>query len=155
MARAPETGGCDADRSGAPVVGRLLALIEDGLAALVVHPGQSGRAALRAQTVVDLQGTHIGRPVLLVFDHGDPERPIVTGLIRGDGDAPVLPLPGSVALEADGERLVVSARDRLVLRCGEASITLTRSGKVLIRGRYIVSESSGAHRIRGGSVQLN
>ena len=41
------------------------------------------------------------------------------------------------------------------LRCGKASITLTRAGKVLIRGAYLLSRSSGVNRIKGGSVQIN
>jgi uncharacterized protein (DUF2345 family) len=62
---------------------------------------------------------------------------------------------GNVDVEADGERLVVSARQQLVLRCGKARITLTRAGKVLVEGTYISSRSSGVNRIRGGSVHLN
>jgi hypothetical protein len=57
--------------------------------------------------------------------------------------------------EVDGERLVFTAKKEIVLRCGKASITLTRSGKVLIRGAYLLSRSSGVNRIKGGSVQIN
>lgn len=42
-----------------------------------------------------------------------------------------------------------------MLRCGKASITLTRSGKIILRGTYISSRSSGVIRIKGGSVQIN
>jgi hypothetical protein len=49
----------------------------------------------------------------------------------------------------------VSAKERLVLRCGKASVTLTRAGKVIIEGSYVVSRSTGVNRIKGGSVQLN
>jgi uncharacterized protein (DUF2345 family) len=55
----------------------------------------------------------------------------------------------------DGQRVDVRAEQEIVLRCGKASITLTRAGKVLIRGAYISSQSSGANRIKGGSVHLN
>ena len=41
------------------------------------------------------------------------------------------------------------------LRCGKASLILTRAGKVLIRGAYLLSRSSGVNRIKGGSVQIN
>jgi hypothetical protein len=51
--------------------------------------------------------------------------------------------------------LIVSAREQLILRCGAASITLTKSGKVLIQGAYVSSTSTGVNRIKGGSVQLN
>ena len=52
-------------------------------------------------------------------------------------------------------RLTLAAEKEIVLTCGKSSITLTRAGKVLIRGAYISSRSSGAHRIKGGSVQIN
>lgn len=51
--------------------------------------------------------------------------------------------------------MIVSAKEQLVLRCGKASITLTKAGKVLIKGSYVLSRSSGVNRIKGGSVQLN
>jgi hypothetical protein len=49
----------------------------------------------------------------------------------------------------------VSAERQLILRCGDASLTLTRAGKVLISGSYVLSRSSGANRIRGAVVELN
>jgi len=63
--------------------------------------------------------------------------------------------PGLVEVDADGQRLFVTAKQQLVLRCGAASITLTKAGKVLIQGSYVSSRSSGVNRIKGGSIQLN
>ena len=50
---------------------------------------------------------------------------------------------------------MLTAEHEIVLRCGKASLTLTRAGKVLIRGTYLLSRSSGVNRIKGGSVQIN
>ncbi len=58
-------------------------------------------------------------------------------------------------MDADGQRMVVSAKEQLVLRCGQASITLTKAGKVLIDGTHVLSRASGVNRVKGGSVQLN
>jgi len=55
-------------------------------------------------------------------------------------------------VRVDGERVVFDAKKEIVLRCGKASITLTRAGKVLIRGAYLLNRSSGVNRIKGGSV---
>lgn len=55
----------------------------------------------------------------------------------------------------DGKRVVLEGQEEVVLKCGEASITLTRNGKVVIRGKYLLSRSSGVNRILGGSVQVN
>jgi uncharacterized protein (DUF2345 family) len=53
------------------------------------------------------------------------------------------------------EHLVITASKQITLECGESSITLTAAGKIIIRGKYIVSRSSGVQRIKGGSVQIN
>lgn len=140
----------------AAVTGELVGLTDEGQTPLVVFAGQAGTAALRARSVVDLHGAHIGRGVVLMFDGADPARPIVMGVLRDGrtGWVPAAPA-AQVDVDAGGERMVVSARAQLVLRCGKASITLTRAGKVLIQGSYVSSQSTGVNRVKGGSVQLN
>jgi len=61
----------------------------------------------------------------------------------------------SPELLVDGKRIQLTARQEIVLRCGKASITMTGAGKVIIRGAYVSTLSSGANRIKGGSVQIN
>jgi hypothetical protein len=51
--------------------------------------------------------------------------------------------------------MIVGAKEQLVLRCGKASITLTKAGKVLIQGAYVSNRSSGVLRLKGGSVNIN
>lgn len=55
----------------------------------------------------------------------------------------------------DGDKVVIEGKEEIVLKCGEASITLTKAGKILIRGKYLLNRSSGVNRILGGSVQVN
>jgi len=90
-----------------------------------------------------------------MFECGDPAKPIVMGVLREGEGWPLADRPGRVEVDADGERLIVSAKEQLVLRCGKASITLTKAGKVLIQGTYVASRSSGVNRVKGGSIQLN
>ena len=137
------------------VVGELLAITDEGRTPLLAFPGQAGTAAVRGRSIVDLHGAHIGRPVVLMFEAGDAARPIVMGVLRGGTGWPLEARPGTVSLDADGERLIVTAHEQLVLRCGKASITLTKAGKVLIEGAYVSSCSSGVNRVKGGSIQLN
>jgi Domain of unknown function (DUF6484) len=136
------------------IIGELLAIADDGKTSLVIYPGQPGTAALRARTVLDLHGIHIGRSVVLMFEGGDSSLPIIMGVLHQIDQQP-LDAPGHVEVDADGERLVVSAKEQLVLHCGKASITLTKAGKVIIQGSYVSSRSTGVNRIKGGSVQLN
>ncbi len=137
------------------VVGELLALSDEGVTPLVRYPGQSGSAAVRARSTVDLHGPHIGSHVVLLFEQGHVDRPIVVGVLRGAAGWPIEDKPAQVEVDADGQRMVVTAREQLVLRCGKASITLTKAGKVLIEGSYLLSRSTGVNRVKGGSVQLN
>jgi hypothetical protein len=138
-----------------PIVGELIAMTDDGRTPLVIYPGQPGSAAIAARTVVDLHGAQIGRAVVLMFENADPLRPIVMGVLREGAGWPLAERPAQVEVDADGERLTIEAREQLVLRCGKASITLTKAGKVLIQGAYVSSRSTGVNRIKGGSVQLN
>jgi hypothetical protein len=115
-----------------------------------------------ARALVAVAEEDFGREVALMFEEGDPRRPIVLGLMHVPDPAPVVsaccalhshdPAPEP---ESDHERLEFSAEREIVLRCGDASITLTREGKVLIRGAYLLSRSSGTNSIKGGSVQIN
>ena len=144
----------DLARLSEVVIGELVAIADGGRTPLLVYPGQLGTAALRARTVVDLHGEHIGKAVVVSFENGDESLPIVMGVLRSVESQP-LDAPGHVQLDTDGKRMIVSAKEQLVLRCGKASITLTKAGKVIIEGSYVVSRSAGVNRIKGGSVQLN
>ncbi len=137
------------------LIGELLALTDERATALVRFDGQSGTKAVSARTSVDLHGQHIGGAVVLMFERGDPELPVVVGMLRDQTGWPMDEKPALVDVDADGQRMIVSAREQLVLRCGKASITLTKAGKVLVEGSYVLSRSTGVNRIKGGSVQLN
>ena len=137
------------------VIGELIGMKDAGRSPLVLYSGQHGTAAVAARSVVDLHAAHIGGKVVLMFEGGDIDKPIIMGVLR-TGDAELAPeLAGRVEADVDGERMIVSAREQLVLRCGKASVTLTKAGKVLIQGTYLLSRSYGVNRIKGGAVQLN
>ena len=143
----------DASRLDGVVIGVLMGFAEGG-APLVVFPGNPARQAVPARTTAASSPTTSAREVALLFEDGDPARPA--------GDRPH-PAPGGGARPGRnrrsrrrrGQRLELTAEREIVLRCGKASITLTRAGKVLIRGAYIFSRSTGVNKIKGGSVQLN
>lgn len=110
-----------------------------------------------ARTTVSLQGVARGTEVLVVCEQNDVQRPIIIGVLQ-DGQsrsAGVDRQSQPLSVQVDDQRHVISAEREIVLRCGDASITLTRAGKILIKGTYVVSRSSGVNRIKGGSVQIN
>jgi Domain of unknown function (DUF6484) len=142
-----------------PRAGRLVGHNEQGRL-LVDFPGNPF-GPLRARTTLVLAPEELQRAVteqqaaLLLFEEGDPGRPIVVGLLRDEVPRTTVE-PGSVVeVEADGRRVEVEAADELVLRCGQASIVLRRNGRVIIRGTYVETRSKGVNRIKGGSVLIN
>lgn len=104
-----------------------------------------------ARALVPIRGEDVGRDAAIVFEQQDPARPVVTGLV----EPYALPESAGVEVVEGKRRVVVGAPDELVLRCGKASITLTRAGKIIIRGAYVSSIASGTNRVRGGAVEIN
>lgn len=130
------------------IVGRIAALQESGMP-LVDFPGNTSGKLVPAQSLVALTGKDAGREIALMFENGDCSMPIIVGLFQTSSAAP------QREIKLDDESLVLSAKREVVIQCGKSSITLTSAGKVLIRGAYLLSRSSGVNRIKGGSVQIN
>lgn len=151
------------DKAGAPIVD---------------WPENPSGRPLQAVSTTAYSRSDVGRTVAILFIGGDPNRPLIVGTIRQPLDdvmdvmeeiagkdsrtESVLgpetgaePKSTETVAQLDGERVVLSAKNEIVLQCGKSSITLTRAGKITIRGEHVVSRSSGANRIKGGSIQLN
>ncbi|WP_207787565.1 DUF6484 domain-containing protein [Candidatus Thiosymbion oneisti] len=151
--RAKTTGAEPAEtteRYDGVIIGLLLGFHEEG-APLIAFPGNPQETALRARATTRLEGTDVGREVALLFEGGDPRLPLVIGVVQHPERTTETPVP--LTADLDGERIELSAQKEIVLKCGKSSITLTRAGKILIRGAYLSSRSSGVNRIKGGSVQ--
>ena len=110
-----------------------------------------------ARTTVPLLTLHIGRTLLVLFDQDDARRPIVVGVIQDPRvDSSAQTVAGThISADVDNQRVVLTAEREIVLRCGDASITLTRAGKVIIKGTYVLSRSSGYNKIKGAAVDIN
>jgi Domain of unknown function (DUF6484) len=141
---------CLAKRLEGVVIGALVGFAENG-APLVDFPGNLQDNPMPTRTTAFLSAEDVGREVALLFEDLDSSKPLLIGLIV----PPTERAMQKVLVRRDGERLELTADREIVLRCGSASFTLTRSGKVLIRGAYVSSHSSGVNRIKGGSVQIN
>ncbi len=119
-------------------LGRLTGFTAEGLAQVSLPTGE----ALSARSLVRLGPTDAGRELALTLIEGEA---LVLGLIQ-----PPLPL-----VEADDETLVLEGNRQVTLRCGQASLTLTADGRVVVRGTSILSRADGPNRVQGASVQLN
>lgn len=148
---------------------------------MVDFPQNLADQALPAITTIALEQSHISRQVALLFNQGDLSQPILTGLIHSPLQAMLdnfqqdqvaasveniqnIEQDEKVELSAnlsaddvtvDGQKITFEAQDEMIFKCGKSSITLTKSGKVLIRGKYLLNRASGVNRIMGGSVQVN
>jgi hypothetical protein len=101
----------------------------------------------------------VGDTVLVWIDPGAAHRGIILGrvveraatpaegaTIDRDDDTDAPPLPDTLVLEA---------RRSLTLRVGDGSITIREDGKILIKGKDLVSHAHRVNRIKGGSVAIN
>lgn len=122
--------------NGAPVLARLMA----GL-----RPSELSRPAMQ------------GREVLVMFERGDPNKPIILGLLHDPLEEVIALSDGQEPKEInlDGKKVILEAQDEVLLKCGEGSITLRKDGKIIIKGTHLLSRASGPNRIKGGSVQIN
>jgi hypothetical protein len=120
---------------------------------LEMLPGQ----VVTARTTTSLLRDMIGASVLIVCERDDPSLPIIIGVLHAPAGLPLHQqgMDRRVSVQADGDRYAITAEREIVLRCGDASITLTRAGKVIIKGNYILSRSTGYNKIKGAAVDIN
>jgi hypothetical protein len=130
------------------VIGIFLGLGED--APLVVFPGNPKETAIPARSLAELTSDMIGAEVALLFQDGDPGRPLIVGRIVEPARRTSAP-----QIVRDGEKVRIIGDERIELRCGKATIIMEKDGRITIRGTYVTSHASAANRIRGGSVNLN
>ena len=98
----------------------------------------------------------IGLEVAFLVDGTDDDRGYIVGVIENRPSIEV-PIVTEARVEADGEPSVVRlrARNRLELTCGQASLTLTADGTVVLKGATVISRASGVNKIRGAAVRIN
>lgn len=166
---------------GEVVLGQLVGIDSKGNP-LVSYPQLIDEHSAVAVSTIPATHQHIGRQVALLFAAGDCRQPVIVGFIHSplhdllesfshvqpsinaqdveifepsDKAIDAVVDDESLAVRVDGKKVVIEGQEEIVLKCGEASITLTKAGKILIRGKYLLSRSAGVNRILGGSVQVN
>jgi hypothetical protein len=130
------------------VIGQFIGFGEEG--PLVVFAGNPSETAVPARSLTELTAEAVGTEVALLFQDGDPGRPLIVGRIV----EPVRKTSGPRVIR-EGDSLRITGDERIELRCGKATIILEKDGHITIRGTYVTSHASAANRIRGGSVNLN
>lgn len=104
----------------------------------------------RALSTIGLSNNDIGADIAVAYMDDDDRSPIIIGRIQHTN-----PSKQNLTVQMDGNRVVLHAEHDIELRCGDASIVLTHAGKVLIKGSYVLTRSSGANKIKGAYVDIN
>jgi hypothetical protein len=119
---------------------------------LVDFCGNIAGHAVLAVTTVPVRAEDVGKEAILLFEDGDAARPLLIGVVLPPSPSQEVRV---LDIKLDGRSIVMSAEHDISIRCGEASISLTRAGKVIIKGTSLLSKSAGPNRIKGGCIQLN
>jgi hypothetical protein len=89
----------------------------------------------------------LGARVLVLLPAPGGERGTVLGVVAPyETPRPDESVPPELRLEA-GERLEI--------RCGESALTMDAAGRVLVKGKDIVTRAKRTQKIRGGTVHIN
>jgi hypothetical protein len=146
-----------------PCSGWIAFVGKDGEPYVSYQGNRSGPVRARTLVQISREDLEIGgeRAVLLLFEGGDPAHPVILGLIHDKLFSPMtmaskLPIsPQDSEVFLDGKRIVLDAREEIILRCGKGSIRIHKNGKIVIKGSHLVSRSSGQNRMQGASLALN
>ena len=130
------------------VIGKFLGFGDT--APLVIFAGNPLEIAMPAASLVDMSSSMIGADVALLFQDGDPSRPLIVGRIVDPSKRSATP-----KIVQDGKRVVISGEESIELRCGKSTILMESNGHITIRGRYVTSHATVSNRVRGGTVNLN
>ncbi|WP_426755063.1 DUF6484 domain-containing protein [Myxococcus sp. Y35] len=141
-------------------LGRIVGTDGEGRPVVDFDGNPVGPRVARKAVRLDAEGIQAAvesrQPVELRFEEGDPRLPIITALL------PVAPrashsdaIPGARVEAAESPTRVIQGRDGLVLRCGDAAVTLLRNGKVSLKGASVETSAEGTVRLKGMAVQVH
>ena len=139
-------------------VGSLTYVNEKG-EAFVDYPGNMLGPIPARSLVPQLRRDNL--PILLIFENGNPQLPIIIGPIYntvGQGrssQAVSLQVSEPKDIFIDGKKLVLNAQEEIMLCCGDGSIVIKKGGKIILKGTEIVSRASRTNKIKGASVAIN
>lgn len=163
------------------IIGTLVNIDSQGQP-LVDYPDNPDNQPLVAISTLVISRQQKGRQVALLFANGNPEKPVIMGLIhnplnelienfeespQSNKDIEIWPQEDTEKINKqtspetelqttiDGKRIVLEGQEEIVLKCGDACIKLTKDGKITIQGNYILNRSSSKYIIQGVSVKIN
>lgn len=141
-------------------IGQLLAHVESGHVSVRVPAGQVLQAhvleSARRDVIEALESSTPAMALICVSQQAGIAA-VVVGVVG------LLPPSGRDVEQSDSrskrhdrvDSYVLEAGEALELRCGGSAITLTKDGKVVIRGQDVTSRARRGNKIKGATVQIN
>jgi hypothetical protein len=121
---------------------RIDSVDDEGVVRVALGDDPPLTARIAASPELPLSALVVGADVLVLLEPGREQHPIIVGAILSR-------LPRVPAV------LELAAEQQLVLRCGDASISIDADGHIELRGERIDSEAEGIQRIKGAQVRIN
>jgi len=132
------------------------AVHEDGAVSVVADGGGVFRCDLLQRGDASRLRLAAEDVVLVWYSSPVGERGVVLGRIGPSHAAPAETATAPQAHDNEmPDELVLEAKHSLTLRVGSGSITIREGGKILIKGKDLVSHAKGLNRIKGSAVQIN
>jgi hypothetical protein len=132
---------------------RVDSVLEDGTIMVETEHGASMLCDTLQSGHGDAVVLEAGDVVLIWHSNRGDERAVVMGRV-GPHRAP-LPVSPSPPEDEIPESLTIEAKQSLTLRVGDGSITIREDGRILIKGKDLVSHAQRMNRIKGGAVSIN
>jgi len=125
--------------------GRIINIGEDGKLLVKTDAGGSKISCDFLRTsAAPLPQLYLGTPVLCVANES---RGYVLGVIQ-----PYLP---QAEKKEDPVELSLEAKDSIELTCGESVLSMSKNGKIVLRGTDITTRASGQNKIKGATISIN
>jgi hypothetical protein len=102
-----------------------------------------------AESMIPINDSLLNQLVVVVPLTGVEKSMLILGRLYAPGEE-----TGSAIVEENGKTTIRASRE-LLLRCGEATINMKSTGKITIRGKYVLSLSSGVNAVKGAVVEIN
>ena len=133
--------------------GTLLDVSADGI--LRVRPDNDPTGVIACDALASAGPLRPGATVLYAMPTTPQQRGCVLGAIGPYRPTSSQSNEDNPQLIADKTTIELTADTKLVLKCGEGSISIGQDGTIIIKGARILSRSKGVNKIKGASVQIN
>lgn len=146
-------------KSEAPnnTIGVIASISDDGQVLVTCDLNQQPTPALSTQFFAEPQSL-VGEQVLLAFVDNDLLQPVIVGLLSQSVSNELLihnSTKHQKKLHISVEDFALNATKNIDINVGHSSLLLDRFGKIVLKGKNLISRATGKNKIKGGSISLN